>query len=158
MVDDQDLDRSFLRHQLQAQFRDGGKPVRGAGIMVDPIRLDAPNQPKMLSRLYTVTDAEGRFEFPQAPPGAVCVWVSLGPWKDEGFRSGPRVPLELKPAQRVELDLGSGGAVVTGKVVLTGKVPPGLDCAYSINNLIARERGIKPAGLADLGFDARAFR
>jgi len=141
---------------IRGQFRDGGQPVRGATIMVDPIRLDAPNQPKMRTRLYTVTDAEGRFEFPQTPPGAVCLWVSLGPWKDEGFRSGPRVPLELKPGRRVELDLGNGGAVVTGKVVLTGKIPPGLDCTYSINYLVPRERGVTPPPeIAALGFDAR---
>ena len=50
----------------------------------------------------------------------------------------------------------SGGAVVTGKAALTGKLPPGLDCAYSLNYLVARARGVAPpAAIADLGFDAR---
>ena len=47
--------------------------------------------------MQTVTDADGRFEFPRAPPVSVSVWVSLGPWKDERYRSGPNVPLDLKP-------------------------------------------------------------
>ncbi len=141
---------------VRGQFRDGGKPVRGATVFLEPIRLDGPNQPKMYTRIYTVTDADGRFEFPQAMPGPVCLWVSIGPWNEETFRSGPRVPLELKPGQRAELDLGGAGAVVTGKVKLTGKVPADLDCTYSLNNLVSRERGIEPPPeIADLGFDAR---
>jgi len=45
----------------------------------------------------------------------VSVGVYLGPWKDEGFRSGPRVPLDLKPGEQIKLDLGSGGATLTGR-------------------------------------------
>ena len=51
------------------------------------------------------------------------VQVFLGPWKDEGFRSGPSVPLELRPGQKAEVVLGGAGAVVTGRVRLTGNVP-----------------------------------
>jgi thiol-disulfide isomerase/thioredoxin/uncharacterized GH25 family protein len=141
---------------IRGQFHDGGKPVRGATIYLRPIRIDAHDGPKIVDVLQTVTDADGRFDFPQAPPGPASVEVSIGPWKDQGFRSGPRVPLELKPGQRADLDLGSGGAVVTGKVVLTGKTPAGLDCTYSINYLVARESGITPPPeIAKLGFDVR---
>jgi RNA polymerase sigma factor (sigma-70 family) len=141
---------------IHGQFHDGGKPVRGATIHLRPIRIDAHDGPKIVDVLQTVTDADGRFDFPQTPPGPVSVEVSIGPWKDEVFRSGPRVPLELKPGQHAELDLGAGGAVVTGKVVLTGKVPADLDCTYSINYLVPRERGITPPPeIAALGFDAR---
>jgi hypothetical protein len=82
--------------------------------------------------------------------------VYLGPWKDEGFRSGPSVPLDLQPGQKAELDLGGAGAVVTGKVTLTGKVPANLDCTFSLNYLVRRAPGIAPPPeIARLGFDIR---
>jgi hypothetical protein len=72
------------------------------------------------------------------------VKVHIGPWNDKGFRSGPSVPIDLQPGQRLELDLGNGGAIVTGKAKLAGKVPAGLDCSYSLNYLVRREAGIAP--------------
>ncbi len=90
------------------------------------------------------------------PPVPVSIGVHLGPWKDEGFHSGPNVPLDLKPGQRAELDLGGGGTVVKGKVKLTGKVPADLNCTYSLNYLVQRAPGIEPPPeIARLGFDAR---
>jgi thiol-disulfide isomerase/thioredoxin len=45
---------------------------------------------------------------------------------------------------------------LTGKVALTGSIPPGLDCHWSINYLIRREPGINPpTSIAKFGFDAR---
>jgi thiol-disulfide isomerase/thioredoxin len=66
------------------------------------------------------------------------------------------VPINLKPGEQADLDLGSGGAVLTGKVNLTGKAPADLDCAYSLNYLVRREPGIAPPpAVAAAGFDAR---
>ena len=80
----------------------------------------------------------------------------MGPWKDEGYRSGPSVPLELQPGQQAELDLGGSGAIVKGKVKLTGKVPADLDCTYSLNYLVRRAPGVSPPpSIAGLGFDIR---
>ncbi len=46
---------------------------------------------------------------------------------------------------------------MTGKVTLTGNVPPGLDCNYSLNFLIRREPGITPpSAIAKLGFDVKS--
>jgi RNA polymerase sigma factor (sigma-70 family) len=139
---------------VRGRFQDGGKPVGGATVFLRPIRLDDPGRPRVDDLLRAVTDADGRFEFGRVPPGPVCVRVSLGPWRDEGFRSGPAVPLDLKPGGRTELDLGSGGATLTGRVKLTGKLPAGLDCTYSLNHLVRREPGIAPpAEVAAAGFD-----
>jgi thiol-disulfide isomerase/thioredoxin len=66
------------------------------------------------------------------------------------------VPVDLEPGQKVELDLGGAGATIKGKVKLTGDVPAGLDCAYSVSYLVSRAPDIValPA-IADLGFDIR---
>ena len=130
--------------------------MRNATILLQSVRIDSLSRARIDSALQTVTDAAGRFEFPRVPPIPVSVRVSLGPWENEAFRSGPSEPLDLKPGQRAELDLGGGGALLTGKVTLTGKVPADLDCTYSLNHLVRREPGITPPPEIDgLGFDVR---
>jgi RNA polymerase sigma factor (sigma-70 family) len=141
---------------VRGQFRDGGQPVRGATVLLQPIRVDRLDRPRIDATLQVRTGADGRFEFPRVPPGPVSVAIYLGPWKDEGFRSGPRVPLDLQPGEHATLDLGGAGAVVRGKVKLTGNVPADLDCTYSLNYLVRRGAGIPaPPALAGAGFDAR---
>ncbi len=141
---------------VRGQFRDGGQPVRGATILLQPVRIASLDRPRIDAMIHAVTGPDGRFEFPRVPPVPVSVRVYLGPWKDEGFRSGPSVPLDLHPGQRAELDLGGAGAAVTGKVTLTGKVPADLDCTFSLNYLVRRALGIAPpAAIANLGFDIR---
>jgi RNA polymerase sigma factor (sigma-70 family) len=142
---------------VRGQFRDGGRPVGGATLFLNTVRLDSLDRPRIdTTMMQTVTGPDGRFEFPRVPPISVSVRVHLGPWKDEGFRSGPSEPLDLQPGQRVDLQLGGGGAVLTGKVRLTGKVPADLDCTYSLNYLVRRSPGITPPpAIAGLGFDVR---
>ena len=141
---------------VRGRFQDGGKPVRGATVFMTPINLDGLGRPRLELGLETTTDADGRFEFPRILPGPVVVRIYIGPWQDDGFRSGPSVPLDLKQGERADLELGSGGATVSGKVKLTGKVPADLDCTYSLNQLVRREPGIAPPPeVAAAGFDAR---
>jgi uncharacterized GH25 family protein len=142
---------------IRGQFRDGGQPVRGATIFLNLIRIDTLDRPRVnTTRLQTVTGSDGRFEFPRVPPVPVSIRLHLGPWKDQGFHSGPSVPLDLRPGQRVELNLGGGATIVKGKVKLTGTVPADLDCTYSLNYLVPRAPGIEPPSeIARLGFDAR---
>ena len=128
-------DTGMLRLQpwasVRGHFRDGGRPVRGAAIILQPLWLDSFDRPRVNATVGTRTDAEGRFEFEQVPPGPVCVRVD----------PGPSVPLDLQPGQQAELDLGGTGTVVKGKVTLTGKVPPGLDMGDSFIYLICRCAG-----------------
>jgi RNA polymerase sigma factor (sigma-70 family) len=139
---------------VKGRFVDGGRPVREATVFVTPIRAEMSDGPQVYALQQGHTDADGRFEFPRVPPGPVSIRVQLGPWQDHGYRSGPAVPLDLKPGQKATVELGSGGASLTGKVKLTGKVPADLNCTYSLNHLVRREPGVTPpVGLT--GFDIR---
>src|SRR5206468_4128102 len=141
---------------VRGRFLDGGKAVSGATVVCQMIDLRGADRPSIQDETQTVTGPDGGFEFPRVPPGPAMVWVLLGPWKDQGYRSGPRVPLDLRPGQTVDLDLGGDGATLTGRVKLTGKVPADLDCTFSLNNLVLREPGIAPPPeIAGLGFDVR---
>ncbi len=157
----QQCDGGTLRLQswasISGQFRDGGQPACGATVFLQLVRLDSIDQPRIdTTMMQVVTGKDGRFEFPRVPPVPVIIWVSIGPWKDATFRSGPRVPLDLKPGQKVELDMGGAGAIVTGKVTLMGKALKDLDCTYSLSNLVRREPGIAPpSAIAGMGFDIR---
>jgi uncharacterized GH25 family protein len=158
-ADRHDAGRLTLRPYatIRGQFRDGGQPVQGARILLAIIRGAGNAQPIFDNDATSaITGPDGRFVFTAAPPVPLSLRVVLGPWKDEPFRSGPHVPLDLQPGEKVELDLGGAGAVVTGKVALKGNVPAGLDCSYSLNHLIRREQGITPPPeIAKLGFDVR---
>ena len=141
---------------VRGRFIDGGEPVPDAWVMLQPISIRHLDRPRIDAIIQVRTDADGRFEFPRALPGPCRALVNLGPWRDPGFRSGPSMPLDLQPGQHFELDLGSGGAVVHGKVTPTGSVPADLDCTYSLNHLIRREPGISPPPeIAAAGFDVR---
>ncbi len=142
---------------VRGRFRDGGQPVKGATFFMQLLRPYTLDKPRIDTNRYQInTDASGRFEFPRVPPVPVSICVDLGPWRDEGFLSGPSVPLALKPGQQVDLDLGNTGAIIKGKVKLTGKVPADLDCTYSINYLVSRSSGVTPPpSIANLGFDIR---
>lgn len=141
---------------VRGQFRDGGQPVRGALLSLQPIRHNGLGRPRVEDTIQTVTDPNGRFEFLHVPPGQVQVRASLGPWESSGFRSGPSQPLDLRPGQRADLNFGSDGATVNGKVALTGNVPADLDCTYSLNYLVSRTpMMVPPPEISDLGFDIR---
>ncbi len=158
-ADRHDVGRLTLRPYvtIRGQFRDGGKPVQGAQILLQIVRGAGWTAPKFDNTAGArVTGPDGRFEFTRVPAVPLSLWVRIGPWEESSFRSGPHVPLDPEPGQTVDLDLGSGGAVVTGKVTLTGNVPSDLDCNYSLNYLVERAPGITPPpAIAKLGFDVR---
>jgi len=97
---------------VRAQFRDAGHPVIGATVLLHPIRIDYLDLPRIDGMMRAVTDAGRRFQFPRVPAVPLSVRIYLGPWKDEGFRSGPSVPLDLQPGQRGELNADFRGGEI----------------------------------------------
>ena len=140
---------------VKGRLFDGGRPVKGAGLYLSLLRPTDLDEPRVDPILYQIaTDKDGCFEFTRVPPGPVSLRATLGPWREEGYRSGPRVCLDLQPGQNIELELGKPGATVEGKVCLTGNVPPDLDCTYSINNLVPRSSQVEPpASIVKMGLD-----
>ncbi len=141
---------------VRGVFLEDGQPVAGATVWLNPIRARSrfSGLPVYQDDITTTTKSDGSFEFDRVPPRLVNVKVALGPWRDEGYRSGPSVPLELKPGETVTLKLGSEGITLSGQVKLEGNVPKDLNCTYSLNYLVRRDASAVPLQeLKDAGFD-----
>ena len=95
---------------VRGQFRDGGKPVKDARIFLQPGSPRQPRSTESRCQRLQARHRQGRpLRVPARAAGSRQRPGLLGPWKDAGFRSGPSVPLDLKPGQQVELDLGGRG-------------------------------------------------
>ena len=139
---------------VRGVFTEAGKPIARAGLLLEPIENDDVQLPRVNLTMYVSTDKHGRFEMTRVPPGPMLLRADLGPWEDATFRASPHVPLDLKPGETRELSLGTDGAVVRGKVQVTGDLPPDFDCNYAICYLVRREPGLPlSTQLSGKGFD-----
>lgn len=127
---------------VKGRLTQAGKPIAKERIDFWPQADRKSGQPRFEDRHYVESDAEGRFEFERLPPIAGCLRVYLGPWEDSPLQSSQSVPLELKPGDKVNVELGGSGTHITGQVVPTGRGGAELDENYSLNYLVARRPGI----------------
>lgn len=135
---------------------EAGKPVASAWVHLWPVRTRSRSAPHIQDGLSARTDRDGRFAFPRVPPVKASVRPSLSVWSESPIRSSRSVPLDIRPGQAIELDLGGAGVTVTGRVVPTGDPAVELDIPKSLNYLIRREPGVEPpAEIRSLGFDVR---
>jgi RNA polymerase sigma factor (sigma-70 family) len=68
---------------IRGQFRDGGRPVQGAMILLHAIRVRDSAHPWLDNDARsTITGPDGRFEFKDLPAMPLNLRVHLGPWKD----------------------------------------------------------------------------
>ncbi len=125
--------------RLSGRLIQDGKPVANQNII-----FRVPNQGRLgVARFQdsyqTHTDAEGRFDFERVAPIIGNVRAYLGPWQDSPLTSSESLPLDLKPGEHREIELGGEGIAITGTVVATrpGDVP--LDKNWSLNWLVSRE-------------------
>ncbi len=116
-----------------------GRPVAGQRMILVPRGRSALGAgPRVEVNLQMLTGDGGAFRFDRAPPGPMTLGTYLGRQNDSTLTGAESVPLDVKPGDRVRLDLGKTGATVRGHFTLAGDPPPGLTFEFSVNALVRR--------------------
>ncbi len=132
-----------------------GNPMAKCTVYLEPISFVGGEQPRVDLRHSATTASDGSFAFDRVPPIACRVRPFLHFSRESPLKSSRSVPLELAPGSETTIELGGGGAEVTGQFVVDPPREP-FDYHFSITYLVARRPGINPpASLADKGFDWR---
>lgn len=130
-----------------------GRPVPNYEITIQSISIVSPGTPNFSTYFPTRTDSEGRFEFDRVPPIACHLHPSLHFSVDSALTSSQSVPLDLKPGQTVDVQVGSRGIDVRGQLVVED-APENFDYHFSLSYLVAKREGIPiPPFLSGKGFD-----
>jgi beta-lactamase regulating signal transducer with metallopeptidase domain/thiol-disulfide isomerase/thioredoxin len=127
--------------RVDGRLMQDGSPVGNQTIYFFPALKGNLGEPRFQDSYYAQTDPEGRFLFDHLPPIVGSLRPYLGPWEESPLTSAESAPLDLKPGKRRTVVLGGDGAVVTGRVVPTGRGDVPLDAHWSLNYLVARDRG-----------------
>ena len=141
--------------KVSGRLVQNGQPMGNQTIQFNPLVDPGLGEARFQDRYGTQTKPDGSFSFDRLPPGAGSIRPYLGPWRDSALTSAQSLPLELKPGERRELVLGGEGAVLTGRVVATGRDDAPLDRKYSLNFLVSRDRTVRrlPEDFPALSFD-----
>lgn len=134
--------REFAR--VEGRLFDGGKPMVGAEVLIQPLRLHSRGMPKLDERYLTLTDHDGRYAFDRVPPLKCMLSFARRPSGAGRFATREFVPLDLQPGETVTLDRTAAGAEVLGRVRLKGAGADKVDLSHSLNYLLHRTDGIKP--------------
>jgi uncharacterized GH25 family protein/thiol-disulfide isomerase/thioredoxin len=141
---------------LQGRVIQDGKPMSGREVMFMPIRMRGGGEPRVDSYLRTTTADDGSFRFERVPPITCRVRPHLHFSVDSPLKSSRSMPLDLAPGENATVDLGGGGAEVTGQLVLD-EPRDNFDFHFSLTYLVAQRPGIEPpAFLSGKGFDWRS--
>ena len=133
-----------------------GEPVPSASVTVWPLRPSQAGSPRFQGGLAVKTDAQGRFSFPRVPPVRAKLRADLSVWREYPITSSRSVPLDLASGDRLLVDLGGGGTMVKGRVVLAGEGAEGIDLRQSLNVMVRLEPGIEPPESSrSAGFDVQ---
>ncbi len=141
--------------RVQGRLLQAGKPVPETWISFRPSRLLGGDRPHVQNGLSVQTDRDGHFEFPRVPPVKASVQAQLSPFLKSPLTSSQSVPLDLRPGQTVDLELGGKGTALKGRVELSGDAASTIDLTKSLNWLLLRAPGIEPsAEIRSAGFTA----
>ena len=141
--------------RIQGRLLQAGKPVPDVWISFQPLRLLGPGRPHVQQDLSVETDRDGRFVFPRVPPIKGNLRAQLSVFRESPLTSSQWVPLDLRPGQTAEVELGGKGTIVRGRVALSGDAAATIDLSKSLTWLLRRAPGIEPpAEIRALGFTA----
>jgi beta-lactamase regulating signal transducer with metallopeptidase domain/thiol-disulfide isomerase/thioredoxin len=139
--------------RVDGRLMQDGRPVGNQTIYFFPALKGNLGEPRLQDSYFAQTDPEGGFSFDRLPPIVGSLRPYLGPWEESPLTSAESAPLDLKPGDRRTVVLGGDGAAVTGRVVPTGRGDVPLDAHWSLNYLVARDRGVSlPANFPKLLF------
>jgi thiol-disulfide isomerase/thioredoxin len=142
--------------KVQGHVSDGGKPVTGTRVGLDPIRGRFFPEPRIDDTFWQTTDKEGRFVFERVPPVRCAVSARLSVWNEFPIRSSESMPLDLQAGEERTVELGGEGVTVAGRVKLAGATTREIDLNYSLNYLLRMAPGIEPPDtIARAKFDWR---
>ncbi|MES2794150.1 MAG: carboxypeptidase regulatory-like domain-containing protein [Planctomycetota bacterium] len=145
---DQDAQPGDLQLQPWAKIEgtlwQEGHPVRGASVFVTAIPRKNGDRSFLREEREALTNDVGRFWFASIPPTRVVLRPALSPFSKNPLSSSRAIPLDLKPGQKLAVDLGGEGARITGRVKLQGDVPEDFDLNYSLNYLVRRGSALPP--------------
>lgn len=129
--------------RIKGRLVQDGKPMAGDIVYVEPLRVGGRGEPRIELTCRAETGEDGTFAVERAAPLACHVWPYLHWAVESPLKSSRSMPLDLKPGEEVTLELGSGGAELTGRLVLD---PPRdkFDYHFSISYLVAQRPGIQP--------------
>jgi thiol-disulfide isomerase/thioredoxin len=141
---------------LEGRLLQAGQPVAAAWIVFNPVRVLNGVAPHIQDQISVKTDRDGRFVFTRVPPVKASVRAQLSVWQDSALTSSQSVPLDIRPGEGVDLNLGGKGTMVKGRVLLSGDAAPKIDLHKSLNWLLRKAPGIEPpAEVRALGLNAR---
>jgi len=111
--------------KVELTVRRAGKPLAGAKVAVNPRQQQGERMQVSSYGLAGTTDDEGRITFDRVPPRAVNVTLPLKQSFGRNSRSYPErsATVSLTPGETAQVTLGGTGAVVTGKLTVTGTPP-----------------------------------
>ncbi len=139
--------------KLSGRVLQDGRPVPDTQVYWSPIQLRGGEEPRADVRLAATTAADGSFAFDRLPPVKCVVEPFLHFSRESPLKSSRSMPLDLCPGDDRNVELGGGGAEITGRLVLDKPRDP-FDFHFSLTWLVAKRPGVDvPATLAAKGFD-----
>jgi hypothetical protein len=128
--------------RIEGTLWQSGQPVPNATVLLQLPRENSADDSVLRESRQVKTDAAGHFVFSMVPPTRVVIRPHLSVFLDSPITSSHHLAMDLKPGEKIEVNLGGDGAQVNGRVVLKGDVPERFDLNYSLNYLIRRKSGL----------------
>ena len=130
--------------QIEGTLWQAGRPVPNASIIVTVLPKREGENSFLRETRQTTTNSDGHFLLPEVPPCRIVLRPLLSVFRSSPITSSRQIPVDLQPGQKLDVELGSHGARVTGRITLEGDVSEEFDLNYSLNYLVRRGSALPP--------------